>query len=60
MSSTETEQKPLTSRLTDTLKSTVPSQESEITRWRRTFDRHAKESDGSKCVFVALHELSEV
>lgn len=47
--SNESEQKPLTARLTDTLKSTVTNPESEIARWRRTFDRHAKDAaDGVK------------
>jgi hypothetical protein len=45
----DTEQKPLTSRLSETLFSSVANPESETARWRRTFDRHAKEGpDGVK------------
>ena len=46
----ETEQKPLSSRLSETLFS---NPESEVSRWRRMFDRYAKEgSDGVKWVTI--------
>lgn len=45
---------PISSRLTQSIKSTVtsslPAAESELNRWRRTFDRFAQEEkDGKKC-----------
>lgn len=44
----ETEQKPLSSRLSETL---LSNPESEVSRWRRMFDRYAKEGpDGVKWV----------
>jgi len=46
----EAEQKPLSSRLSETL---LSNPESEVSRWRRMFDRYAKEgSDGVKWVTI--------
>jgi solute carrier family 25 (mitochondrial aspartate/glutamate transporter), member 12/13 len=42
------------SSLKETLKSAVSVRETELTRWRRTFDSHAKEIDGNKCVLDVL------
>jgi solute carrier family 25 (mitochondrial aspartate/glutamate transporter), member 12/13 len=38
--------------LKETIKSAVTVRETELTRWRRTFDTHAKEVEGQKCVPV--------
>lgn len=50
-----------TSRVVQSVKSAVRAQESELKRWRRTFDTNAKTVvNGEKCVYSVARSFPEL